>query len=85
MEKISKMSDIGKDIKIKLEQAVIKTPSKFRNIGSNNAYLTAHSFDRGACPGTLCALEVEIKGVFWHDLQKEVKSILRDFIKLEII
>jgi DNA transformation protein len=83
MEKLSELSDIGRKLKKKLEQAGIKTPTALKEAGSKNAYLRISSFDPGACYDMLYALEGAVEGIRWHDLPKEVKSDLCEFAKLK--
>ncbi len=77
------MSNIGKELEKRLEEAGIMIPYELRETGSRNAYLRINTYDAGACLHMLCALEGAIRSIRWLDLPKEVKSDLREFIKLK--
>ena len=85
MNALSHLPNIGKTLEQKLIEVGITTPEELRNAGAENALLRIRTIDDTACINMLCALEGAIQGIRWHDLPKERKEELKQFLKMKNI
>lgn len=85
MTNLSNLPNIGKTLEQKLREVGISTPEELRNAGAENALLRIRALDETACYNMLCALEGAIRGIRWHDLPKERKEELKQFLKMKNI
>ena len=83
MEKLSKLPNIGRVLEQKLIEADIQTPGQLIQLGAEQAFLRLSIEDEGACYNMLCALEGAIQGIRWHQLSKERKTELKEFLRLK--
>jgi DNA transformation protein len=81
----SSLPNIGKTLELKLKEVGILTPEDLKNTGTENALLRIRATDETACYNMLCALEGAIQGIRWHDLSKERKEELKQFLKTKNI
>ena len=79
------MPNIGKVVAEKLIQAGIITPEELCAIGSEQAFIRLQTIDETACYSMLQALEGAIQGIRWHNLPKERKEELKEFLHLRRI
>lgn len=85
MDKLSQLPNIGKVLEQKLLEAEICTPPQLIQTGAEQAFLKLSIEDKSACYNMLCALEGAIQGIRWHNLPKERKQELKEFIRLKRI
>ncbi|WP_303868459.1 TfoX/Sxy family protein [Acetobacterium wieringae] len=78
---LTKLPNIGKEIKKQLQAVGINTPEDLAAVGSHEAWLKIRAINSSACYNRLCALEGAIRGVRWHDLNEAVKNDLKAFYK----
>lgn len=79
---LSQQINIGKDAEAKLIQVGITSFEELKAVGAEGAFLRLQTIDSGACLSLLSALEGSIQGIRWHNLPKERKEELRQFIKM---
>jgi DNA transformation protein and related proteins len=82
---LSNLPNIGIVLEQKLKQVGISNPEELKNAGAENALLRIRAIDETACFNMLCALEGAIQGIRWHDLSKERKEELKQFLKMKNI
>ena len=85
MNNLSDLPNIGKTLQEKLIKVGINNPEDLINTGSENALLQIRAIDESACFNMLCALEGAIRGIRWHELAKERKEELKQFLKMKNI
>jgi len=85
MNNLSDLPNIGKTLQEKLIKVGITSPDELINTGSENALLQIRAIDESACFNMLCALEGAIRGIRWHELAKERKEELKQFLKMKNI
>jgi DNA transformation protein and related proteins len=85
MNPLSTFPNIGKTLEQKLKEVGITTPEELKSVGAENALLRIRAIDDTACINMLCALEGAIQGIRWHDLPKERKEELKQFLKMKNI
>ena len=85
MKNLSDLPNIGKTLQEKLIKVGINNPEDLINTGSENALLKIRAIDESACFNMLCALEGAIRGIRWHELAKERKEELKQFLKMKNI
>jgi DNA transformation protein len=85
MAPLSQLPNIGKTLDQKLKEVGITTPEELKNAGAENVLLLIRAIDESACFSMLCALEGAIQGIRWHDLSKERKEELKQFLKTKNI
>ena len=85
MGNLSSLNNIGKTLEQKLIEVGITTPEELKNAGAENALLSIRAIDETACFNMLCALEGAIQGIRWHDLPKQRKVELKQFLKMKNI
>lgn len=85
MNALSDLPNIGKKLQDKLIAVDIKTPEELITIGSEQALLRIKAIDESACFNMICALEGAIQGIRWHELSKDRKEKLREFLNLKNI
>ena len=79
---LSQQINIGKDAEEKLIKVGITSFEELKAIGAEQAFLRLQTLDPGACLSLLSALEGAIQGVRWHNLPKDRKEELQQFIKM---
>lgn len=79
---LSKVINIGKDTKSKLEQVGIDSFEKLKEAGYENAFIKVQTIDPGACLSFLYGLAGAIDGVKWCDLSPEKKKEVQEFFKM---
>jgi DNA transformation protein and related proteins len=82
---LTQMDNIGKVVAEKLIQVGITTPEELRAIGTEQAFIRLQTIDETACFSMLQGLEGAIQGIRWHNLPKERKEELKDFMRLRRI
>ena len=82
---LTQMPNIGKVVAEKLCKAGITTPDELRALGTEQAFIRLQTIDETACLSMLQALEGAIKGIRWHNLPKERKEELKEFMRLRRI
>lgn len=80
MKQLSELPNIGKIAERKLKEVRIETPEQLYELGAEQVFLRLQTIDDGACLSMLCALEGAIQGIRWHDLPKDRKGELKEFI-----
>ena len=85
MERLSDLPNIGKTVEQKLIEVDIETPQQLKEIGAEQAFVRLATVDEGACLSMLCALEGAIQGIRWHNLDKNRKEELKEFLRLKRI
>lgn len=85
MTHLSDLPNIGKTVEEKLMQVGITTEEELKTAGSENAFLRIRAIDDTACYNMLCGLEGAVQGIRWHDLPKERKEALKQFLKMNHI
>ena len=85
MKKLSDLPNIGGILEKKLTDADISTSEKLFALGAEQAFLRLTFEDESACYNMLCALEGAIQGVRWHNLPKDRKEKLKEFLKMKRI
>ncbi len=83
--KLTEMPNIGKVVTEKLCQVGITTPEELREIGTEQAFIRLQTIDETACLSLLQALEGAVQGIRWHNLPKERKEELKEFMRLRRI
>jgi len=76
------MKNIGKVVAEKLIQVGITTPEELCAIGSEQAFIRLQTIDETACLSMLQALEGAVQGIRWHNLPRERKEELKEFLHL---
>ena len=85
IENLTQMKNIGKVVAEKLIQVGITTPEELCAIGSEQAFIRLQTVDETACFSMLQGLEGAIQGIRWHNLPKEQKEELKEFLHLRRI
>lgn len=85
IENLTQMKNIGKVVAEKLIQVGITTPEELCAIGSELAFIRLQTIDETACFSMLQGLEGAIQGIRWHNLPKERKEELKEFLHLRRI
>lgn len=85
IENLTQMKNIGKVVAEKLIQVGITTPEELCAIGSERAFIRLQTVDETACFSMLQGLEGAIQGIRWHNLPKERKEELKEFLHLRRI
>jgi len=85
IENLTQMKNIGKIVAEKLIQVGITTPEELCAIGSEQAFIRLQTIDETACFSMLQGLEGAIQGIRWHNLPKERKEELKEFLHLRRI
>ena len=85
IENLTQMKNIGKVVAEKLIQVGITTPEELCAIGSEQAFIRLQTIDETACFSMLQGLEGAIQGIRWHNLPKERKEELKEFLHLRRI
>lgn len=80
MGELSRLLNIGKVSEEKLNRVGIFTKEELFTLGSKEAFKRIKKIDAGACLSMLCGLEGAVQGVRWHNLSKETKEDLKDFL-----
>ncbi|MEI8112039.1 MAG: TfoX/Sxy family protein [Bacteroidia bacterium] len=83
--KLTEMPNIGRVVAEKLCQAGITTPEELKAIGTEQAFIRLQTIDETACLSMLQALEGAIQGIRWHNLPKERKEELKEFMRMRRI
>lgn len=81
--KLSQRPNIGQVLEDKLMEAEIYTLEQLTEMGAENAFMRLSVEDNSACYNMICALEGAIQGIRWHQLTKERKEELKQFLKLK--
>ena len=79
MKDVSKLPNIGKELKNQLNEIGINTYEELINIGSREAWLKIKENDKNSCINKLMALEGGIQNIRWHNLSENDKKNLKDF------
>lgn len=82
IEDLTQMKNIGKVVAEKLIQVGITTPEELCAIGSEQAFIRLQTIDETACLSMLQALEGAVQGIRWHNLPRERKEELKEFLHL---
>ena len=82
VEDLTQMKNIGKVVAEKLIQVGITTPEELCAIGSEQAFIRLQTIDETACLSMLQALEGAVQGIRWHNLPRERKEELKEFLHL---
>jgi DNA transformation protein len=85
MKPLSSLPNIGKVLEQKLKEVGITSIEELKRTGAENALLRIREIDETACFNMLCALEGAIQGIRWHDLSKERKEELKQFMRMKNI
>jgi len=83
--KLNELPNIGKTLEQKLTEVGITNPEQLKETGAENAFLRLAVEDKSACYNMLCALEGAIQGIRWHQLSKERKNELKEFLRLKSV
>lgn len=79
MSELTKLANIGPKLTEQLESAGITTPEELKAVGAKEAWLHIKAIDPSACLMRLSALEGAVRGIRWHDLDKETMAELKEF------
>lgn len=79
MGELTSLPNIGEKLEKQLNEIGIETIEQLQSSGSREAWLKILARDPSACIMRLCALEGALRGVRWHDLDKETKEDLKRF------
>jgi len=82
MSDLKSLPNIGKELEKLLNQVDISTVEELKQAGSENAFIRIKTIDPSACISKLCALEGAVQGIRWHNLTKERKQELKEFLKM---
>ncbi|HAN18219.1 MAG: competence protein TfoX [Bacteroidetes bacterium GWC2_33_15] len=82
MTELTSLPNIGKELAKTLQQVGIKSGEELKQVGSENAFIRIKTIDPSACINKLCALEGAVQGIRWHNLSKERKQELKEFLKM---
>lgn len=82
MSELKSLPNIGKELEKLLIQAEIKSAEELKRVGSENAFIRIKTIDPTACISKLCALEGAVQGIRWHQLSKNRKLELKEFLKM---
>ena len=85
MRKLSELPNIGKVTEKLLMENGIETPEDLYMAGSKEAFLKIRQIDSTACIRMLYGLEGAVQGIRWHNLPKERKEELKEFLHLRRI
>ena len=83
--KLNELPNIGKTLEQRLTEVGITNPEQLKETGAKNAFLRLAVEDKSACYNMLCALEGAIQGIRWHQLSKERKNELKEFLRLKSV
>ena len=83
--KLNELPNIGKTLEQRLTEVGITNPAQLKETGAENAFLRLAVDDKSACYNMLCALEGAIQGIRWHQLSKERKNELKEFLRLKSV
>ena len=83
--KLNELPNIGKTLEQRLTEVGITNPAQLKETGAENAFLRLAVEDKSACYNMLCALEGAIQGIRWHQLSKERKNELKEFLRLKSV
>jgi DNA transformation protein len=79
---LTNIINIGKDTRKKLEQTGIDSFAKFKETGSEDAFIRVQTIDPRACLSLLYGLEGAMTGTKWNELPEERKKALIDFFRM---
>lgn len=82
---LSELPNIGKVLEEKLIQVGISTPEELYANGTEQTFIRLLSVDETACFSELQAIEGAIQGIRWHNLPKERKEELKQFLHMKRI
>jgi DNA transformation protein len=85
IDTLTQLPNIGKVVAEKLCQVGITTPEELYAIGTEQTFIRLLSIDETACFSELQAIEGAIQGIRWHNLPKERKEELKEFMRLRRI
>ncbi|MBN1821118.1 MAG: TfoX/Sxy family protein [Prolixibacteraceae bacterium] len=85
MKTLTDLPNIGATLVEKLKNAGISTPEQLNVLGAEQTFLRLSIDDESACFNMLCALEGAIQGIRWHNLPKERKEELKEFLRIKKI
>jgi DNA transformation protein len=77
MDDLTKFSNIGPVLAVKLNRIGVMTLSQLVEIGSVDATIQIGNKDTSACINMLYALEGAIRGVRWHSIPKEDREKIK--------
>lgn len=80
MNELTKLPNIGTEMKRQLNAVGIETYEQLKEVGSKEVWLIL-AIDSSACYNRLCGLEGVIQGVRWHYLSDEIKKDLKEFYR----
>lgn len=81
MNELTKLPNIGTEMKKQLNAVGIETYEQLKEVGSKRAWLRILAIDSSACYNRLCGLEGAIQGARWHYLSDETKKELKEFYR----
>ncbi len=79
MGELTKLPNIGKELKRQLHEVGINTVEELTATGAEQAWLKIRAMDESACIHRLLALEGAIQGVKKTELSPERKAELKEF------
>jgi DNA transformation protein and related proteins len=82
---LQQLPNIGKILAEKLIQVGISAPEELYATGTERTYIMLREIDETACFSELQAIEGAIQGIRWHNLPKERKEELKEFMRLRRI
>ena len=81
MDELTKLPNIGKEMKRQLNAVGIYSYDDLVNCGSREAWLRIQAMDPSACQNRLMGLEGAVQKIRWHDLSESDKESLRKFYR----
>jgi DNA transformation protein len=84
MTQLTDMPNIGKTLAEKLNSIGIYNKEDLKIMGSERAFERIKNLENnGTCLNMLFALEGAIKGIRWHNLEKDRKDELKTYFRLK--
>lgn len=81
MKELTELPNIGKELAKRLELAGIKSQEEFFKLGTEQIFIKLKTVFPAACHNQLYAIEGAMQGIRWHDLSRERKAELQEFMK----
>lgn len=81
-KELAQLTNIGKTLSDKLNQAGIETADDLKAIGVENTFIKLKTIDNDAGLNMLFAIEGAIQGIRWHDLSEQRKAELKAIFKM---
>lgn len=80
---VDTLPNIGATLAAKLVQVGIDSKAKLISTGTENTFIKLKTVEEHTCLNMLYAIEGAIQGIRWHNLDKQRKLELKEFLNLK--